>query len=311
MPHSYHEIVTKDDFIALYKWKMYGKKRPNPILQNDLNVFENIYELQLKYGTLPFIVPYVEICVTTRCSLRCEHCANFIPAYGKEARDYPTETICENMGKMLSAIDSIKMLRILGGEPLLHDGLATILRTAASFEKVGRIAIVTNGTLLPSQDVLAAARESRACFVISDYGACSRKADELEALLAGAGVACTRKKDPLWRDHGCQTHGYSLQDLRDVYQACDVPCKTLVDGELHICPRSAHGAALGWVNARDEDFVSVPSLTVPQLRQRFRALYDLDFVEACRLCKKPCDRSAVPAGAQLAKTDRLHEVSHE
>ena len=323
MPPPYQALLQREHYIGLYAWKVYGTQRPSPLPVEVRNAFETLYELQAENGTLPFILPYLELCITSRCTLSCTYCSNLMSSYKslcdlndassgahaetllRTAQDYPFDSLYRSLEKTLSSVDSIRVFRILGGEPLLHSDLAKIIRAVASFKKTAKIVIVTNGTLLPDEQVLASAREAKASFEISDYGKLSRQADALECMLAKSGIACRRLRELCWRDYGHKIHSYSRKEMKKVYRECSVPCKTLVHEEFHICPRSAHAVALGLVKRRAKDYIHVPSISVPELRCKIRELYTLEYVEACRCCNKAVDRIPVPLAGQCG--DRIRK----
>jgi organic radical activating enzyme len=262
-------------------------------------LYSLFYHLQKMTNKLPLVIPYLELCVTPRCTLRCRHCANLMQYYPSElSKDYPLEKLCASLENFIACVDSIISLRILGGEPLLHKGLPALLRYARGSGKVGRISVVTNGTLLPDDDTLLAMKETRAVMYISNYGDHSRKLDTLCKLLGNEGICFQTETVLTWRLHGFSRYGYTVDEVRDVYTGCDVPCKTLVNGELHICPRSAHGTALGVIEKRDADYVDIFSGNISERKRKIRALYDIDYVEACFFCKKNDDRIPIPAGEQ-------------
>lgn len=56
---------------------------------------------------------YCVRCITSKCSLKCRDCAAFIPKY-KEKKDYSLAYVRENFGKILTAVDGIMELELMG-----------------------------------------------------------------------------------------------------------------------------------------------------------------------------------------------------
>ena len=68
------------------------------------------------------------------------------------------------------------MLRILGGEPLIHTELFKILNDISQIKNINKIQIVTNGTLLLNEKSLEIIRKNKKISVfIINYGRVSQK----------------------------------------------------------------------------------------------------------------------------------------
>ena len=108
------------------------------------------------------------------------------------------------------------------------------------FNKIGEIIIVTNGTMLPmnnSKELWEELSDSKVSVLVSDYGHLSKMKNELLNL--------------------CQKHFINVKILEKVFKDCDSQCRSLYNGELHFCLRSAHGKDLGIVKKRVEDYVDL------------------------------------------------------
>lgn len=125
------------------------------------------------------------IILALRCNLRCKFCATYSTDY-EYREDFSYEVLSESIDNFFSIIDEVKDFTITGGEPLLHKNLADILRKLFGYsEKIGRVMILTNGTIVFNNDVLELLYENRGkCQVdISNYGGLSYKVEELSDLL--------------------------------------------------------------------------------------------------------------------------------
>ncbi len=117
--------------------------------------------------------------ITTRCSLRCRDCSLFIP-YVASPCDYPADEIMRDFNNVLSALGHVRIVNFYGGEPLLHPELAKMIRSLRQEHRIDRISIITNGTILPNEDIFHAMREEERFLVrISDYGKISARMKEL------------------------------------------------------------------------------------------------------------------------------------
>jgi cyclic pyranopterin phosphate synthase len=87
----------------------------------------------------------LEYHVTDHCNLRCDHCCSFSPILKKWFAD-PGQV--ERDLRAVSRVVAPEFLKIVGGEPLLHPELETLLAIAKSVEAGERVQLTTNGLLL-------------------------------------------------------------------------------------------------------------------------------------------------------------------
>lgn len=116
-------------------------------------------------------IPYFELVLTTRCTLRCESCYNLMQYFSpKNTYTCTFEGIKAALDSLFGVIDCVKNVRIIGGEPLLFKDIAKVVEYLDKESKVKSFNIVTNGTIKPKQDLLQALCKSCKCSVtISDY----------------------------------------------------------------------------------------------------------------------------------------------
>ncbi len=91
---------------------------------------------------------YLEVSLVEHCNLNCKSCSHFSPIARKEFID-PVQLTRDfaRLGELFE--DRIKLLRLMGGEPLLHPRLPEILTISRRFFPETHIQLVTNGLLLP------------------------------------------------------------------------------------------------------------------------------------------------------------------
>ncbi len=101
-------------------------------------------------------IRYLRISVTDRCNLRCVYC---LPAMG--VRWLPRRDLlsCEEITEIVRAGAGLGLthVRLTGGEPLLREGLADLVRMLAAVPQLHDVALTTNGVLL-ARDARALAR---------------------------------------------------------------------------------------------------------------------------------------------------------
>ncbi len=239
--------------------------------------------------------------ITTYCSLRCAHCNNLMPCYERPYH-IPSSVVLSDIEAMLEHMDTCVKLALLGGEPFLHPGLGTIIDGIRDNPRIMYIEIVTNATVMPDEkllDSLAALKCKRVA--ISDYGVSSQKVSELKALLEERGIPCRDDKAGSWVDPGDTVRrGKDQEQLKKEYSNCYSSryCKTLLNGKIYLCARSASLADLGLMDASHDSFDIRVRRSAAQFRREFNRFMCSDYAEACDYCDH-AKKIKVPAGEQL------------
>ena len=102
-------------------------------------------------GYRPFIL---DVCVTTRCTLRCSDCAHLMLLYESRS-DWDGDDVVSALDRVLGAADCIARINIIGGESFLYGDLAQVLEYLDRHAKQFRIIkIPTNATMVPNSAVL-------------------------------------------------------------------------------------------------------------------------------------------------------------
>jgi organic radical activating enzyme len=87
-----------------------------------------------------------EVNIVEHCNLRCRSCAHLSPALSKHFVD--PGALSSDLTALAGSYH-VKVLRLLGGEPLLHPDLLDIMAAARESHVADQIEITTNGLLLP------------------------------------------------------------------------------------------------------------------------------------------------------------------
>ena len=294
-----------------YSVKLRQRKRKNKIIFGlRLNVFLKSLWSVFRFPIGFYGVKYLEIPITTACTLRCRDCANLMQYYRSDYNCSKTHVgsvdcnkLMQAMNNLLKCVDYIEELHILGGEPFLNKDLPKILRFIKRIKKVKNITIVTNGTLVPSQEILEILQENRCEIFISNYGEYSSKINEIVRLCADLKIRCKVLNNSQWyQSGGLNLRERSVDELEQQYSKCGEFCRSLLNGQLYICPRSAHGSDLGVVN---DWHVNLLEMTSPKEKQKeLLELEDLNYIMMCNYCNEGTDEYVpIPRGVQVSKND--------
>lgn len=245
---------------------------------------------------------HVELPVTQKCNLRCKHCVFMMPYFEKPV-DFELDKTLKYMDRLFDSVDAIQIFRILGGEPFLYSNLKEVVQHAIDCPKVRTVEIVTNGTIIPKQEILETLQNPKLKIQISDYGELSRNRDSIKELCNQNGINCiVRGSDEKnWFDPGdLHFRGRNRNELRRQFRHCGEICRNLHDGKLYFCPRAAFGTKLGIPDVESEyvDF------TKERSREEIRKdIYDLNqrkYLVACNYCDEGTeDYVPIPVAEQL------------
>lgn len=129
------------------------------------------YRIYLRFLRGKVDMPYFELVLTTRCTLRCESCGNLMQYFSSKNQYTCTlQGILDLLDKLFSVIDSVTHIKIIGGEPLLFKDIVKVVERLDSEPKVKSFGMVTNGTIKLKENLLIALSESKKFWLdISDY----------------------------------------------------------------------------------------------------------------------------------------------
>ena len=204
----------------------------------------------------------VIISVTQRCTLRCCKCCALIQ-YFKSPQDVPSENIYRDIDAIMEKADYVRRLCFVGGETLLVKELPEYIQYAIEKykSKISFIQIVTNGTVMPSEDYLAKLKKTRKYLSvgISDYGELSSNADRLNARLRKLRIYSLADKADSWLfveqliDGESQSSDYAEK----TYRKCTKICPVVLNGKYYHCAFLAHGEMLRAFPYSDDNHVDI------------------------------------------------------
>lgn len=278
-------------------------------------IWEYMIALYIKINKLflhDIFINYIELPITTKCSLRCKECANLIQYYDKgKFLDY--KKLINDVYKLCQTVKGIEMLRILGGEPLLHPHLKEIVLGILKNDKVKNVQIVTNGTMLFGEDMLAVLKDRRVSVDISNYGKISRNYDNLIRQLRNNRIRFYSDRNLEWTPQGDFSYrGKSQKELEKILRICKSDCISILDGNIHLCPRSSNGHDLHIFKANKCDYVDLRGCrTKRQLKEELFYLLNRKSIVACNYCDYYMrdELKTCTAGEQISKKEALEKYN--
>ena len=96
------------------------------------------------------VLPYVEIHLADHCNLNCKGCGHFSPVASERFIDL--DQLSTDLHRLSHLFGNIEMIRLMGGEPLLHPAITEAIAVSRKFLPRADIRLVTNGILLPKMN---------------------------------------------------------------------------------------------------------------------------------------------------------------
>ena len=249
-------------------------------------------------------ISYIEVVLTTFCTLNCKGCSALMPFYNKR-KNYDLDVIIKSLDTLTESVNSVQKLRLLGGEPLLYPNIEELIKYTSKNDKIKNVIIVTNGTLLLSDELIELLKDNKFGVYISDYGEISIKKDELVNQLKSNNIRCELKNEKSkWRDYGdLECRNRTKRKLKKQFSKCEINCSSIFDGKLFYCPRNSHGTNLKKIPLRNEDYIELYNNTLDkkQLRKKlYHFFYKYTpYIEACNYCDAGTDNlKMINAGEQ-------------
>lgn len=233
------------------------------------------------------VFPSLEVFITERCTLRCRDCSHLIPRY-QFPKDYEIQEIISNLKNVLKVAQKICDLIILGGEPVLHKDLYKLLEWAYSEKSVENITIVSNGTVMPNEELLSTMKKTGARLRLSNYGKYSTKLNEIIEMCDQRGITCF-VNDELWTDMGdIYHHSYTKEEQREMFIDCPFGFDMLLlKNNIFRCAHVAHLNNLGAIDSYEHDSVDISKITEKNIEDKKRELqeyFQIEYLEGCCYC---------------------------
>lgn len=225
--------------------------------------------------------------ITTRCSLRCRDCSLFIP-YVESPCDYDADMILADLKKVLDCLGYVRIVNFYGGEPLLHPELGKMIRTLREEKRIDRISIITNGTIIPSEEVIQAIKQEERFMVrLSDYGRLG-KVEELARILSEHNISYEISNYTYWdRPSSIAKFAETDQQLREKFIQCTA-CNVLflLNRKGYLCSTGSAVCNIGGFPESTDNYMDLAEEKdfEERLKNYIGKRKRGEYLDACRYC---------------------------
>ena len=228
---------------------------------------------------------HIDLQITERCTLKCKECSSLMQYY-TNPKDLDIDEALETIDKLLSSVDYIERIHILGGEPFMCKELHRYMEILKKYDNVGIIGVITNATILPSGRNLECLKYEKVQVRISDYGELSRNLTNLVELFEKEHIFYNIFKVTNWyKCAGFEKHNRSDDQNKKIFTDCMVAsCYTLRNQKLFHCPFAANSWALHSIPEDSIEYVDFSVDDKVEIRENIRAYINNDILKTCDYC---------------------------
>lgn len=291
-----HGYVEKEDFINF-----------------ELFLSNLYWEKNRKIGISKLVFP-----LTNRCTLNCQKCNSFMP-YTKHFFDRNIEEVKKDIDLIFKYIDELSSLALVGGEPLLYDSLEEVVIYIGERYKnrIGKILVITNGTIIPRQSLCETFSKYGIEIRISNYGLSDtyiQKIIKLKETLELYDVIYTELKEMEWLDIGFPEENLTMgADKEELYQhmmQCESYCHGVCEGKFYFCTEALMAEWAGLYQIPEDDCIDMntPNQTREQMRMQILE-YQFGnmkngYFSFCKYCRGlgASNQCVIRAGVQMKTT---------
>lgn len=306
---SLSEYLKKDRKIAIV---IATSQKYSDEIEKQLNSFKLKHEKDYFYyeefndKILPIIAAYsldktfmrvAQITLTERCSLKCKKCAHACYNVDNTAKDMPLSEAYKSADSFFSKVDFINEFVLIGGEPLLYKNLSDVITYVGERyrKQMAVYSITTNGTIVPTKEVLESCRKYNVLFRISNYSnAIPRLKESHKKLIAALdeyGIEyILAPEEGTWIDYGFDyfDRGMNEEKLIQAFDNCLTPCREVRGNKLYFCVMARSVSDNLNLGEGKEDYLDLDKLTGENYKKKlleFNLGYsEKGYLDMCRRC---------------------------
>lgn len=274
-----------------------------------------IYPILITYYYDKSYVELAQISITERCTLRCRKCAHACPYASKSLPDLKLEEVYSSADLFFDKVDIVREFVLIGGEPLLYKELPRVVAYIGERyrHKMVTFSIATNGTIVPSDELLEQCMKYQTVIKISNYSAAvpelAEVYDKLEHRLKKSGVRYEMGSQEMeWFDYGfdyVNNFNASESEMLRLFDGCGTNCREVRENKYYYCVMARSVSEnMGFDIGREDylDLKKLPAADYKKILLEFNLGYsDKGYLEMCRHCNgaAAAKRMKMPAAEQM------------
>jgi hypothetical protein len=240
--------------------------------------------------------------------LKCKLCTAFVPYY-EIAPHYSYETLTTSVVRYFDLIDTVEKFTINGGEALLHEKLPEIIDFLAGYiDRIGMLEILTNGTIIPNEQLLKSLSFSpKVNILVNNYGpSLSNKIPQITNLFRNNGIAFRLREQNAetrycggWVDISDLSYkNRSEEETENLFNHCVYPgafrCFAIFGDKAYICGVYIWCKTEGIISSNPYEYVDFSedsTASAEEIKKQILGFYDRRFFTSCKYCNGFCEDS--------------------
>lgn len=207
------------------------------------------------------VLAKIDTIITSRCTLNCRNCNIFVSCTEQKA-DIPLEELRTNIDTFFKSVDFVYEYTLLGGEPFCHKQIAEILKYMGRTygDRIGKINLISNGTVKPYKDTLEVMKEFGISVHISDYtGAVpyQEKLAETCRFYEENEIEHYVIQNNLWKDIVYPELTYTSENPREHMRVCGHSTHSVDDGKLYWCDVAYAAEKFMGFASKEDDYLDL------------------------------------------------------
>ncbi|MBR3823738.1 MAG: radical SAM protein [Lachnospiraceae bacterium] len=210
-----------------------------------LRSYFDIYAL---YHNEMVCAEFVSLQISSFCNLKCKGCLAFAP-YDRHMKHFTIDEIRKSVDETFQNIDYINLLDLCGGEPFLSPLFPEAIKYVGQNyrEKIGILRTVTNGSVVPSDELCKALVQYGVLVFLDDYQeyvpVCAKNYNKVYCKLKDAGVNFYVNKVDNWIDLGIETGcKMKYEEATRMFDECDNTRVAILNSKLFACDYAAYAS---------------------------------------------------------------------
>ena len=286
------------------------------IENKDFCIFERFAEEWNLRWRNKCVLSKVDTVITSRCTLKCKNCNIFI-GHIPTPHDIDINRLKTNFDLFFDCVDYVYEYTLLGGEPFIHKDIAGIISYLGGRygDKIGRINLISNGTVIPNDEVFDLLKKYDVTVHVSDY-TCSidykRNLEKLQERLVSEGIGHYVIPNNTWKDVIYPREGYKEENPKRHMLLCGHSTHSVADGKLYWCdPAFAAECFMGF-ESKEDDFLDLEAnkrnyskyeATLNIIKYLLGDVNERGYMSICERCAGVGSDNdlTVPAGEQMER----------
>jgi glycosyltransferase involved in cell wall biosynthesis/organic radical activating enzyme len=254
------------------------------------NFIQNFVCVWVMYKHGKLLSHYTNFLTTLRCNLNCVGCLNFNNNL-KDPQDVSFEDFKEHFDAVFTKFDFLYSLHFTGGEPCLVKELPRFIRYLEENykERIFDFFVITNSTIVPSEEVISAVKALDGYFFLDDYSASvpNTKIEEIKSTLDSRKARYVINKPTFWYDLNVGNNFNELTEgeLEEYKDDCNSFLHEFEGKRIYACCYQRYANKAGFGELTDNDYIEITETTKMEILEFRQGYTRKGFLELCKHCR--------------------------